>query len=121
MQDILKGHIQQGSDVIDYAAVDLLTENAKDLIKQKSCGEVLNDFREKTWTEHRIQKQCILSEWAATRLVVFLWRSRIFIPDYIYIEVKKHTDDRFRDTTRFYKTGKHVSPFSERESLQVFN
>ena len=80
MQDIFKGHIQQGSDVIDYAAVDLLTENAKDMIKQKSCGEVLNDFREKTWTEHRIQKQCIHSEWAATRLVVFFVKIANFYP-----------------------------------------
>ena len=41
-----------------------------DVIKLKDNGEVLNNFMEKTWTEHRIQKQCVPIEWFVTRLVV---------------------------------------------------
>ena len=56
----------------------------KDLMKQKCYEELLNNFMKKTWTGHRIQEQCILFEWAATKLVAYC-STLYYIHDFTYI------------------------------------
>ena len=58
----------------------------KDLMKQKYYEELLNNFMKKTWTEHRIQEQCILFEWAATNWLHIVQYYIIFMTLHTFVD-----------------------------------